>query len=90
MLDGIIDFLPIKKNHKIINSQYCIQRLTENYAEHFYPFPRIQQVFSVKADYDFDLIYTNDPDKMVQRLKVRKKLIDELIRNNNNFTSYGY
>lgn len=89
-IDGMIDYIPIKdKNGNILNKKYCIKKLAEKQHELFRNFPRIQNAFEVKNNYDWDLIYTSRNEDRNNRLKERIALIKEIIQNINNFELFS-
>jgi hypothetical protein len=88
-VDGIIDYIPIKNNKdEVLNKDNCIKELLEKHKEYLSGFPRIINAFSIKEQYDFDLIYNKDNSSLSDRMKERRRLIDEIIRNNNRFNFF--
>lgn len=87
-MDGIINFLPLMKERSIINADYCIKILVDEYIEKMHTFPRLQQVFTIRHTYDLRLIYSADPDERKLRMAERKRLSKELLKNNNNFRDF--
>ena len=85
-IDGMIDFIPItnSKGH-ILNKKYCVKYIANNRSIIFQNFPRIQHTFEISKTYDFSLIYSTDESKRIDRVKERKRLIEEIFKKVNTF-----
>ena len=88
-LDGIIDYMPIlnKETQEILNPNNSFKILNTN-TSFLNSYPRIRHTFSVSKDYDFSKIYTKENDLLIERVKERKKIITELLKNLKNFDIY--
>lgn len=81
-IDGMIDFIPITdRGQKILNEEHCIKYIADNRSTLFHSFPRIQNAFEVGESYDFKLIFSMDEKGRKERMRERKKLIDEIQKN---------
>ena len=89
-LDGMIDFIPITdKSHRILNGRFCNQSISQNRNKYFNSYPRVKNAFSVKSNFDFELIYSNDESKSRSRIRERRKLIKEILFNIKKFDEYN-
>jgi len=88
-IDGMIDFIPITNNKgQILNKKYCIKYVADNRSNFFQNFPRIQNAFEINGTFDFDLIYSIDETKRIDRVKERKRLINEILMKINEFDRF--
>jgi hypothetical protein len=88
-IDGMIDFIPITNiNGQILNKEYCIKYIAENRSILFQNYPRIQNAFELNKTFDFGLIYSTDETKRIERVKERKRLIEEILKKINIFNFF--
>lgn len=85
-IDGMIDFIPItNRKGQILNKKYCVKYIADHRSIIFQNFPRIQYTFEINKTYDFRLIYSTDESKRIDRVKERKRLIEEIFKKVNTF-----
>lgn len=85
-IDGMIDFIPITDNKgQILNKKYCIKYMADNRSYIFQNFPRIQNAFEINKTFDFEIIYSIDETKRIDRVIERKRLIKEILLKINAF-----
>jgi hypothetical protein len=81
-IDGMIDYMPIKDVKGIIlNEEYCLRELAINGEEYLTNYPRVEYVFIVRKSYDFALAYSKDKGNRQSRVRLRNKLITEILEN---------
>jgi hypothetical protein len=89
-IDGMIDFMPITDiNGKILNGKYCIKHISQNRSMLFQNYPRVQNAFEIKKSFDFGLVYSADESKRIDKIKERKRLIEEILKKVNAFNWYN-
>lgn len=77
----MIDFIPITNlKGQILNKEYCVEYIADHRSMIFQNFPRIQYTFEINKTYDFKLIYSIDESKRIDRVKERKRLIEEIYK----------
>ena len=88
-VDGMIDYIPItKRKGNIINQGHCIKELSENRKKYLSGFPRIINAFDVNERYNIELIYDKNAPNQDERMKERRRLIDEILKNNSQFKHF--
>jgi hypothetical protein len=81
-IDGMIELIPIyDSNNKLLNSAHSLKSVVSHNM--FQSYTRVRNAFTVKHDYDFQLIYANaiQRNEILERGKERKKLINEIYDN---------
>lgn len=85
----MIDLIPFTySSGRILNGEYCIKYIAENRSSLFQNFPRIQNAFEIIEIYNFELIYSKDESKRIDRVKERKRLIKEVLNRIRQFDWY--
>lgn len=81
-IDGMFDYLPVTDlNGAVLNSNNCIKILSREIDTFFISFPRIRNSFEIKGSYNFSIIYSEDKDKIKDRIIERIKLAKEILSN---------
>ncbi len=81
-IDGMFDYLPVTDlNGAVLNSNNCIKILSREIDTFFISFPRIRNSFEIKGIYNFSIIYSEDKDKIKDRIIERIKLAKEILSN---------
>ncbi len=88
-VDGIIDYIPIldRQTKEILNRGNSFKLLNDD-LNILDAYPRIRHTFSVSKSYDFSKIYNPQSEFLVERVKARKELINELLMNLKKFNIY--
>jgi hypothetical protein len=84
-VDGMIDFMPITSSGIVVNKDECISELANSYKKYFDNFPRLKHALNVTGNYDFKLIYDSDYSDQDSRMRERRRLVNEILRNNDKF-----
>jgi hypothetical protein len=81
-LDGMLDYLPLtNKQGVIINSHQTIMKSKDERHLYLKDFPRIKHTFTLRGDYDLDIIYDTQDKNQDIRIATRNVIVDELYDN---------
>lgn len=81
-IEGMIDFMPLTdKEGNIVNENYAIKYISENRNKILQNYPRVRSAFEINGKYNIDAVYSSDENKRAERVRERKKLVNEILKN---------